>query len=252
MTARPDGWLWQAPDASSRPIIVVHFPHAGGSSVSYRSWIRLYPVDLGFLSVELPGRGLRSGEPAAESIDAAADVIARELAPWSGHLIILFGHSMGALLAFEVARRAPHHGWEAARLVVSGSRAPSEDLGRPRIAHLDDAVFGGRAVELGLAPAAIVADAELAELFLKPLRADLALCEGYPWGRTEPIPVPLSVINGRGDHLVPLSSASSWRQLSTRPGTSTILNGGHMFVADAPRDVVEVVCAVARGLDRCR
>jgi surfactin synthase thioesterase subunit len=245
MSAHPAGtWLRPAGDARSRPAVVVHFTHAGGSAVSYRSWARLYPPDVGFISVEPPGRGQRSAEPPATSIDAAAHEVAQELRAWPAHRVILFGHSMGALLAFEVARSAPSCGWQPAALVVSGSRAPSEDLGRPRITHLAQPAFGARAVELGLAPAAVVADPELSAMFLEPLRTDLALCEGYPWGRLARLDVPMTVLCGMADHLVPLSSAQAWQRQSARPVATTVFRGGHMFVTEHPGEVVAAISAV--------
>jgi surfactin synthase thioesterase subunit len=176
----------------------------------------------------------------------AADAIASEMRDWLSHRITLFGHSLGALVAFEVARRAARHGWQPAALVVSGSRAPSEDLGRPCIAHLGHPEFGRRAVGLGLAPAEIVADPELADLFLGPLRADLALCERYPWGRTERVEIPMCVLGGEDDHLVPLSSARAWKNLTTQAALVMVIQGGHMFVSGAAREVVAAICAVAR------
>lgn len=245
MSAHPaSAWLRPVGDARSRPVVVVHFTHAGGSAASYRSWARLYPPDIGFIGVEPPGRGQRSAEPPAASVDLAAEEVAQELGAWSAHRIALFGHSMGALLAFEVARSAPSCGWAPAALVVSGSRAPNEDLGRPRIAHLEQPAFGRRAVELGLAPAGIVADPELSALFLEPLRTDLALCEGYPWGRSACLDVPMTVLCGVADHLVSLSSAQAWQRLSARPVSTTVFRGGHMFVTETPREVVAVISTV--------
>jgi surfactin synthase thioesterase subunit len=241
-----DSWLRPEPDARDRPVTVVHFSHAGGSAVSYRSWTRLYPADVGFVAVELPGRGRRSAVSVPDSIDAIADAVARELRDWSEHHVALFGHSLGALCAYEVARRTRRFGWAACALIVSGSRAPSEDLGRPRVAHLDRAEFCRRAVELGLASGEITTDPELAALFLEPLRQDLALCERYPWGRSAQVALPLSVLGARDDHLVPLSSARSWQQLSSQPAPVTVFSGGHMFVRDAAHDVTAAICTAAR------
>jgi pyochelin biosynthesis protein PchC len=247
MSARgADSWLRPEPDARGRPVVVVHFSHAGGSAASYRSWAPLYPSDVGFVGIELPGRGRRSAVPVPDTIDAVADEIARELDAWEGHRIVLFGHSLGALLAYEVARRAPRCEWTATALIVSGSRAPSEDLGRPRVAHLAHAEFCRRAVELGLISAEITQDPELAALFLEPLRRDLALCEHYPWGRSASLTLPISVLGARDDHLVPLSSARSWQRLSARQTAVTLFDGGHMFVLRAARDVVSAICAVGR------
>lgn len=244
MTAQDAGrWLRPEPDARACCATVVHFAHAGGSAASYRSWASLYPAGVGFLGVELPSRGQRAAVPADGSIDEIADEIASELRDWSEHRIALFGHSLGALLAYEVARRAQCFGWAADVLVVSGSRAPSEDLGRPRVAHLEQAEFCRRSVELGLVSRQIVDDPELAALFLQPLREHLALCEHYPWGRSARVAVPMAVLAAQDDHLVPLSSTRSWQQLSTRPASVSIFGGGHMFVLNSARGVVAAICA---------
>lgn len=238
-------WLRPEPEAQAHPAVVVHFPYAGGSSVSYRPWVRLYPDDLGFIAVELPGRGKREAEPAVASIDVAAEQIAQELKGWSGQRIALFGHSLGALLAYEVTRRSGRYGWEPSALVVSGSRAPSEDLGRPRIAHLEHPQFEDAAVELGLASADIAYDPELAAFFMGPLRMDLALCESYPWGQSAKVATRMSVLGSQDDRLVPLSSCRSWQRLSEEPAIASTFSGGHMFIMDSAREVVALIAAAA-------
>lgn len=229
--------------------LLVCFPFAGGSAASFRPLGRDLPAGWQQVGVELPGRGARFDEPPAPDLDALADPVADALLELGGAPLVLFGHSLGALLAYEVTRRLERAGHGPLALVASGNRAPHDRLGRPPVAGLPEPEFRAALLELGLARPELFDDPEIAELFVPVLRGDLRLCEQYPWGRSATIRTPLTVTGGLHDPLVPTSALHRWTELATGPSAVHPLPGGHMYATERGSGLGPLLARVCASAD---
>ena len=178
----PNGPWLQCRPASGRPQIRLFcFPHAGGGASAFHSWRAAFPSAVQLCSVLLPGRESRRSEPAFTQLNLLATTLARELAPWLDLPYAVFGHSMGAMLAFEWIRELRRSGQAMpARLFLSGRRAPDLNHEAAELHMLPDPQFikeltrryGGIPDEIRQVP-------ELVDYYLPVLRADLTLVESY-------------------------------------------------------------------------
>ncbi|HEY3480390.1 MAG TPA: alpha/beta fold hydrolase, partial [Streptomyces sp.] len=179
---------------------VICFPHAGGTPSLYRDWAAGLGGRSDVVPVLLPGRGLRMREEPYEAIAPLADEIADALlACGLADDYVLFGHSMGALLAYETAVRLRALGAPRPRhLFVSGSRAPHQ-YGVPMRHSLDDDGLRRLVAELGGLGADEAMGRAYLERRLPVLRADLAVCEGYRWRPRAPLDCPMTAFSADGD-----------------------------------------------------
>ncbi|MFJ9036721.1 thioesterase II family protein [Streptomyces sp. NPDC102406] len=210
------------------------FPHAGAGASAYRLAAYL-PDSVEVCTVRLPGREGRFAEPALTSLDEAVATLAPLVAGHTDLPYAFFGHSMGALLSFETARRLRALGTPLPeRLFLSGMRAPGLPDREPRHA-LPDAELLATAEFAGVDP-------ELQELLLPILRADLTLCETYLSRAEAPLPCPLTVLAGSDDESVTEAELAGWRE-HTSAGFETHLFPGapHLYVRGAEPQLAETI-----------
>jgi medium-chain acyl-[acyl-carrier-protein] hydrolase len=167
-------------------------PHAGGGVATFRGWPeRLANAEVGI--AQLPGRGSRLREPVVTTLVDAAAGVADSIAAAPASPTVLFGHSLGALIAFEVAKRLRDRGWPLLALFVSGRRGPSLPDPLPPVSGLPADAF---VVEVrrryDAIPDAVLADGDLMQLLLPGLRADFAMLEGYRYEPATPLGCPLA------------------------------------------------------------
>ncbi|OEC33743.1 Surfactin synthase thioesterase subunit [Pseudomonas cuatrocienegasensis] len=216
------------------------FPYAGAGHTVFHPWRALLSANIELALIKLPGRGARFGEPPAHSIVELAECLATDIAKASAEAerFALFGHSMGALLAFETARRLQQMGLSPTRLLVSGRTAPMAHGWRERLAELPDAAFLEVIRSMNGVPQALIDNAEWLELFLPIIRADFALCENYRYSPHQRLDCPIEVLAGRDDASVPLSLLDGWAE-ETRAGCHTqLFAGGHFFVFEQQAELL--------------
>jgi surfactin synthase thioesterase subunit len=216
------------------------FPYAGAGHTAFHPWRKLLTGDIELALIKLPGRGARFGEPHARSIVELAECLASEIAKASAEAatFALFGHSMGALLAFETARSLQQMGLSPTRLLVSGRTAPVAHGWRERVADLPDAAFLEVIRSMNGMPPALIDNTEWMELFLPIIRADFALCEDYRYSQHPRLDCPIEVLAGRDDASVPLSLLDGWAE-ETHAGCHTrLFAGGHFFVFEQQAELL--------------
>jgi len=226
----PGRWLRRFHPSDHAPARLVYFPHAGGAASSFHPFsARLEPA-LDVLAVQYPGRQDRFAEPFARDVDELADRVSEELLPWCDRPLGLFGHSLGAGVAYEVAVRLQRRHRAPALLVASGRRAPSchrecEPL------HLapDDRLLAAM-VELGGTAPEVLAHEQLVRAMLPVLRADLRAAETYGPRSGNMLECPVSVLVGTDDAEVTDAEATAWGAHTTASCTVRRYSGGHFFL----------------------
>jgi surfactin synthase thioesterase subunit len=220
------------PDAAVR---LVCFPHAGGTAASYAGWARALEPDAAIevIGAELPGRDRRSGDAPCTDLDRIVGGFLDLLAPLLDRPLALFGHSLGAIAAFEIARRLRHLAADApAHLFVSGACAPQ--LARssdPLTAIDDDAAFlEAVSVKYGGVPRIVLEQAELRTSAVSSLRADLVLTDTYVYRPAPPLACPIAAYAGAGDPIVSADQLEGWREQTTSAFSSRRFDGHHFYL----------------------
>jgi surfactin synthase thioesterase subunit len=227
----------------------VCLPHAGGSASFFHPLSALLAPGAETVSVQYPGRQDRRGEPPAATVEELADGVADSLVEQGdGGPTVLFGHSMGALVAFETARRLERRGRPPAAIVLSGRRAPSRQL--PETVHLrDDAGVLAELRGLSGTDSRLLGDEEVLRLILPSVRADYRALAAYRGDTARPVGSPIVVMVGDADPLTPVEDALAWSAYTTGGFGSEVFPGDHFYLA-AQRDRVtrslRAVLAAAR------
>lgn len=207
-------------------------PHAGAGASFFWPWQRANVPGLTVMPVQLPGREDRIDEEPYTSIPQAAAGIAADLRPLlhAHSEIAIFGHSLGAALAYELAQRLRDHpGTRVAQLFVSGSPGPAEPRSR-RATGLGDDEFLARIQEFAGHRHPAFDIPELRELILPTLRADVAMHEAHHDASPEPLTVPITCFRGSSDELVSLADMATWRTATTARCEFIERPGGHMYL----------------------
>ncbi|WP_414167021.1 thioesterase II family protein [Streptoverticillium reticulum] len=244
-----DNSLWirryhPRPDAAVR---LVCLPHAGGSASFYFPVSRSMPDFADVLCVQYPGRQDRRTEPLIDNIPDLADKVYAALLPWADRPLALFGHSMGAILAFEVARRLEREkGVVPAALIASGRRAPSTH--RDETVHLrDDEGLIDEVKELSGTDTQLLGDEEVLRMILPSIRADYRAIETYAYEPGEPLRCPVLGLIGDDDPKATVEEAAAWEQHTEGPFSLQVFPGGHFYLAQHQAEVIKAMADVLRA-----
>ena len=225
------------------------FPHAGGGIATFRDWIRL-PPDIDVCAIQMPGRDARSSEPPCSDLPLLVKSLAEGLAPHLDTPFAFFGHSLGALVAFELTRYLRRHGGpQPAHVIASARRAPQLPNVDPPTYNLapDRAFVDALTRRYNGIPAAILAEPELMAMFLPILRADLKMTETYRYPPEELLTIPLTALGGLEDPLVGRADLSAWSGMTVGPFSLHMLAGGHFFLHSATDAVLRLVARQLAG-----
>ncbi len=246
MTSRVPLERWiRRPAGSPRPgqARLVCFPYAGGGGGVFHPWGSVCPPALDLCAVVLPGREARLAEEPVEELLPLVRTLATVLAPVLLPPFALYGHSLGAVLAYELARELGRSGRPLpSALFVSGRNAPHLADPRPRLHRLPRKEFVEEIVRRynGI-PEAILAEPELLDLLLPALRADVAMIERYVHEPGESLGVPIHVFGGLSDPSTTRVGLEAWRELAGGRFTLRLLPGDHFFLQTARAELLSAI-----------
>ncbi|MFJ2606836.1 thioesterase II family protein [Streptomyces sp. NPDC091279] len=234
----PGHWIRRyhpAPDSGARLLCL---PHAGGSAGFFLPVARALSSVADVLAVQYPGRQDRRTEPCASSVTELADRLLPVLLDgWTDRPLALFGHSMGASVAFELAGLLERAGTPPAVLIASGRRAPSR-LSPEYVHTLGDEALVAELKQLSGTDARILGDDEMLRMVLPALRADYRAAETYQPERFHRVSCPVVTLTGDADPKVPLDDAEAWREHTNGTFEMHVFPGGHFYLADRAPDVI--------------
>ncbi len=231
----------QRTDAHTR---VFCLPHAGAGASAYRYWANELPPGLQLCAVQLPGRENRLGEPPIDNARALVRELVPGLRPFLDRPFVVFGHSMGALLAFELACELRRAGLpQPAHLFLAAHKAPHLPFDQAPVHQLNPREFRAELRRLEGTPEAVLANEELMQIADPILRADFKLCETYVYEPVEPLDVPLSVFGGESDPKVSVAVLEPWRAHTRSSMSVRVLPGGHLFLQSARAELVSAILA---------
>ncbi|WP_017654179.1 thioesterase II family protein [Fortiea contorta] len=245
-TLASTNWITRFQPNSQARLRMFCFPYAGAGASIFYNWQNKLASDIEVCAIQLPGRETRLGEPLLTELPPLVETLATALLPYLDTPFIFFGHSMGALISFEVARllrrkyhKSPQH------LFVSGRRAPQIMRRRSPIHHLPDSLFIEELRRYNGTPEAVLQNKELLSLFLPILRADFTINDSYIYTDDIPIDCPILAFGGLEDAGVTSDDIAAWRVHTNSNFSMYMFPGEHFFIKheyDKISSIIEQKC----------
>ena len=223
------------------------FPYAGGGPTVFTKWCADLPSHIEGIVVHYPGRGSRFNEPAIKDMPRMAADLVQNIQPLLDQPFVFFGHSMGGLIAFELARKLraqqlpmPNH------LFVSACGAPHLPDPNLKIHHLPDDEFINELDKLNGIPAGLK-NPEAMKLLLPIVRADFQLVETYEYHPDEPLNFPISAFGALDDPRVNRERIEAWSIHAKAKFESHFFSGNHFFINDTKEDILKRIIHETTG-----
>jgi medium-chain acyl-[acyl-carrier-protein] hydrolase len=231
-------WLPNVESQAGKPRLFC-FPYAGAGALAYRTWIAALSPVVSVCPVRLPGRETRIHEEPIADMAALVNALEAAITPYLDRPFAFFGHSMGAAIAFELARSLRRHGKTLPiALYVSGARAPQFRLHWTPPPAPDD-----RQLLQQLLPAELLDNPHVMEYALPVLRADTTLYRRYVYAAEAPLPLPIFAYGGHSDPNVSPEHIEAWREQTTSAFLRREFEGGHFFIHSAGDEFLRTLLA---------
>ena len=224
-------WVTSVNTATQAKRQLICLPFAGGGASYYRRWNTIVPDTVSIFAVQLPGREERVEEAPFDRMQELVQAAINGLIPALRPPYSLFGHSLGALICYELIYALQEQGHPTPQhLFVSGAKAPHIASSSTPIHDLPDNLLIEEVANYGGLPQEILDHPELIELLIPRLRADFALFETYTFQQRAPLPCPITAFAGQSDKYVRLDSVSAWESHTSAEFQLESFSGGHFFL----------------------
>jgi surfactin synthase thioesterase subunit len=223
------------------------FPYAGAGASIFRLWQDDVLPGIQICRVQLPGREERMVEPPFTRLGPLIDALMEQIRPLLDVPFAFFGHCMGALVAFELARSLRREGREPVHLLVSALRPPQLGHGTGRLHRLRGDAFQAALVGFDGIPRELQNEPEFLKIILPTLRADFETCETYEYSAEAPLGCPISVYSGRNDTRSPSAEMILWKHHTAGKFSSRVFPGNHFFIESSRKAVLSAVSVELLG-----
>ncbi|MCY0935108.1 thioesterase II family protein [Streptomyces sp. H34-S4] len=240
-TTAAGAWVRRFHPARDAAVRLVCFPHSGGSASYFSPLSRALSPAVDVAMVQYPGRADRRAEPFITDVREMADQLVGELLPWCDRPVALFGHSLGATVAFEVALRLESAGIRPVTLFASSRRAPSAHRENEYTHLADDEWVLSTVKDQSASANELVVDDALLRLNLPVLRADYQAAETYRYRPGPLLSCPVTALNGDADSRVTRQEAAAWGAHTSAATTFHWFPGGHFYLNTHVAEVVSLL-----------
>jgi len=250
MTTAPalNSWITCRKQSPQTRLRLFCFPYAGGGVSIFRAWSDGLPADVEVCPVQLPGRGTRLMEPPFTRLSPLIQALAQALFPLLDKPFAFFGHSLGALVSFELARQLRRQfAVQPVRLFISADRAPQIPNRDPPVHRLPEGEFLVELRRLNGTPREVLEDEELRQIMLPLLRADFAVYETYGYSTEPPLNCPISAFGGLQDHRVSRGDLEAWRDQTSAAFSLRMFPGDHFFLNTTQPPLLGALSQELRG-----
>ncbi|MFC4545045.1 thioesterase II family protein [Paenactinomyces guangxiensis] len=235
-------WLPYNKRRTSASLRLFCFPYGGGNPAVYLNWQNYMPEEIEIFPIQLPGRGIRFKEPSYTKLEPLIRDMAESLVPFFSEPFAFFGHSMGALISFELARDLqkryqlqPHH------LFVSGYHAPHLPDPNPPIHHLPDNEFIEELSKLNGMPRELLQNKDYFKVFLPSLRADCTVCEQYVYRPGHPLDCSITAFGGHQDPETDFDQLRAWQDQTKSAFDIHMFDGDHFFIHSEEKSLIKII-----------
>ena len=234
------------PDASIR---LFCFPYAGSGASGFRKWPERLPANIELRAVQLPGREDRFVEKPIDRVETIVQSVGEAIPDLLDRPFAFFGHSMGSLIAFELARHLRRVGSpQPVALMVSGQRPPQAKDPPPRRFDLPQKEFLEMLRNIDGTPPGIIDNPEMMEMLTPLLRADFAVCETYAYSSEPPLTCPIAAFGGELDGEVSPEILGQWREQTSGDFRLRMFPGGHFYLQASEANFLDALSNELRAV----
>ena len=238
----PNLWIIRTNINPNTKIRLFCFPFAGGSASSFQTWVNHCPSQIELCRIQLPGRENRIQETPITSLKSLINQLTPVIKPYLDQPYAFFGHSMGALISFELTRElAKHQQRMPQHLFMSGFRSPQLPNADLPIHRLADQLFLDALRRYQGTPETVLNNSDLMAVYLPILRADFKLIETYFYRQDHPLNCPITVLGGCNDTKVSQAEIEQWQIQTNQQFTLHLLSGGHFFINQHTEIILQMI-----------
>lgn len=236
-----DVWLTSINDSRNPSHQLFCVPYAGGGVSIFRPWRKYLAPEIAAYAIQLPGRESRFTEPPISDLMTIAKASAEAISRICDRPFSIFGHSLGAAIAYEITVDLEARGLKPEQLFISGRQSPDRKSLRAPISHLPDLEFIEQLKGYNTTPPEIFENREIVELLLPMLRADFSMAENYQHQINSKVYAPIIALGSKGDIWLTPQSISEWSQKTDGSFSSHWFEGGHLYLNQETEPLVRYI-----------